>query len=236
MTILRANIPEAGYGKKIVLRDVSLEVNGGEVVALIGPNGAGKSTLLKVLMGMLKIPQGSIFLNGTEITNSNPEENVQRGISFVPQGNRVFSELNVLENLEMGGYLLKERSNLQSRMGAVIELFPDLKDRLKQDAGKLSGGEKQQLALGRALILQPKVLLLDEPSLGLSPKLVTKAFETIRDVNQKLKTTILIVEQKVLEVLKIANRVYALRMGQIVFEGTPAELQSGETMKKIFLV
>jgi branched-chain amino acid transport system ATP-binding protein len=154
----------------------------------------------------------------------------------VPQGNRVFTELTVLENLEMGGYLLKDKAEISSQIDSLLQLFPDLRDRLKQGAGKLSGGEKQQLALARALMLKPKVLLMDEPSLGLSPKLVTKAFDTILEINQKFKTTVLIVEQKVLEVLRIANRVYALRMGEIVFSGTPGELQGGEVMKKIFLV
>lgn len=236
MTLLRAEIPEAGYGKKTVLSNIVIEARDGEITTFIGPNGAGKSTLFKVLMGMLKIPRGSIFLNGTEITNSNPEENVQRGISFVPQGNRVFTELTVKENLEMGGYLLKDKAEIEKRIPSVLELFPDLKDRMKQDAGKLSGGEKQQLALARALMLQPQILLLDEPSLGLSPKLVTKAFETIQQINQEFGITILVVEQKVHEVLKIAHRVYGLRMGEIVFAGTPQQLRDGEELRKIFLV
>lgn len=236
MTYLKADIPEAGYGKKIVLRNILLEASEGRIIALIGPNGAGKSTLLKALMGILKISGGSITLNGSDIANRNPEENFRKGISFVPQGNRVFTELTVEENLEMGGYVIKERSKLSRRIAATMKLFPDLRDRLKQDAGKLSGGEKQQLALARALMVSPKLLLLDEPSLGLSPKLVTMAFDTIREVNEKYKTTILIVEQKVHEVLKIAHHVYALRMGQIIFSGSPAELQRGDAMKRIFLV
>lgn len=236
MTLLKADIPEAGYGKKIVLKDVSISIEEGEIVGLIGPNGAGKSTLLKVLMGMLKIPRGSIQFNGTHITNRDPDRLVRSGISFIPQGNRVFTELSVLENLELGGYILNERTGILKRVDQLLELFPDLKDRIKQNAGKLSGGEKQQLALARALMLQPKLLLLDEPSLGLSPKLVTKAFETIKKVNSEFKTTIILVEQKVHEVLKIAHRIYALRMGEVVFTGTPSDLQSSEVMKRIFLV
>jgi ABC-type branched-subunit amino acid transport system ATPase component len=231
---LKADIPEAGYGKKVVLKNIGLNVGQGKIVALIGPNGAGKSTLLKVLIGILKIPHGTISVDGKDITNHSPERNVKDGISFIPQGNRVFDELSVYENLEVGGYLLS-KSEVPSRIQSVIEIFPDIKDRLKQNAGKLSGGEKQQLALARALMLQPKILLMDEPSLGLSPKLVEKAFATIQDINQKFGTTVLIVEQKVREVLKIAHYVYALRMGEIAFKGTPSELNS-EELKKVFLV
>ncbi len=236
MKILTAKIPEAGYGKKIVLRNISLSIEEGEIAAFIGPNGAGKSTLLKVLSGIIKISNGIISLNGQTMTNQNPETIVRYGLLSVPQGNRVFTEMTVLENLEMGGYLIKKKNELTHHIESVLDLFPDLKERLRTIAGKLSGGEKQQLALARALILQPKVLLLDEPSLGLSTKLVTKAFETISDINKKLKTTILIVEQKVREVLKIANQVYGLRMGEIVFQGKPEELQAEDEMRKIFLL
>jgi len=232
---LKANIPEAGYGKKVVLRDIEIEISEGQIVALIGPNGAGKSTLLKVLSGVLRSEAGKVSLNGTNIANRRPEEIFGKGISYIPQGNRVFTELKVSENLEIGGYTVKDRVELDRRISSVLQLFPDLKERLSLDAGKLSGGEKQQLALARALMVNPKVLMLDEPSLGLSPRLVTKAFETIKDVNEKYKTTILIVEQKVHEILKIAHHIYALRMGRIVFSGSSSELESGEVMKKIFL-
>ena len=234
--MLNAEFAEAGYGKKVVLRNISLHAEEGTIIALIGPNGAGKSTLLKVLMGIVKIPNGSIALNGATITNLSPEENVRRGISFVPQGNRIFTELTVYENLEMGGYLIKNKKELDERIEFVLGIFPDLRERTKQTAGKLSGGEKQQLALARALILKPRVLMLDEPSLGLAPKLVTQAFSTVQDINQRYKMTIIIVEQKVLEVLKIAHQVYALRMGEIVFCGAPDTLRMGEALKKIFLV
>ena len=236
MTLLKADIPEAGYGKKIVLKNVSISIEEGEIVGLIGPNGAGKSTLLKVLMGILKIPKGSVQFKSTSITNRNPDQLVKSGISFIPQGNRVFTELTVMENLELGGYILNGKHEVLRRVDQVLEIFPDLKNTLKQNAGKLSGGEKQQLALARALMLQPKLLLMDEPSLGLSPKLVTKAFETVKKVNAEFKATIILVEQKVHEVLKIAHRIYALRMGEVVFSGRPSELQSSEIMKKIFLV
>jgi branched-chain amino acid transport system ATP-binding protein len=236
VNILRANFPEAGYGKKVVLHNISLDVTGGAIIGLIGPNGAGKSTLLKALMGIVQVPVGKIHFNSTDITRLSTEKRVTLGLSFVPQGNRVFTELSVRENIEVGGYLLSDRGVVQERMESVLQLFPELRERLKQTAGQLSGGEKQQLAICRALMLNPKVLLLDEPSLGLSPKLLTHAFDTIKSINAKLGITILVVEQKVRELLRIAQRVHALRMGEIVFSGTSEELQSGDTMKKIFLV
>jgi branched-chain amino acid transport system ATP-binding protein len=234
--ILHANIPEAGYGKKIVLHDISLDIEEGAIVGFIGPNGAGKSTLLKALIGIVQVADGEISFNSSIITKLRPEERVTRGLSFVPQGNRVFTELSVRENIELGGYLLPDRGVVAERMESTLQLFPELRERLKQAAGQLSGGEKQQLALARALMLNPKVLMLDEPSLGLSPKLVTHAFQTIKTINTKFGTTILIVEQKVREILQITHRIYALRMGEVVFEGSPAELKQGDKLKNIFLV
>ena len=236
MNILHANFPEAGYGKKVVLHNISLDVDDRTIVGLVGPNGAGKSTLLKALIGIVQVSNGEVYFNSSNITRLATEERVARGLSFVPQGNRVFPELSVRENIEVGGYLLAGKQVVRERMELVLQLFPDLRERLNQTAGQLSGGEKQQLALCRALMLNPKVLMLDEPSLGLSPKLVTHAFETIKSINASMGTTILIVEQKVRELLHIVQRVYALRMGEIVFSGTADELEAGDRMKKIFLV
>jgi branched-chain amino acid transport system ATP-binding protein len=235
MTILSAHIPEAGYGKKIILRNIDLDIKEKSIVAFIGPNGAGKSTLLKALMGIVSSPKGKVIFQGKEITTASIEQRVQIGLAFVPQGNRVFTELTVRENLEIGGYLLKDKVEVSHRIDALIEIFPDLKDRLTKDAGILSGGEKQQLSLARALMLEPQVLLLDEPSLGLSIKNVINAFALIEDINRKKGTTMLIVEQKVREVLKISHHVYALKMGEIVFNGLPGELQKNDHLKKIFL-
>jgi branched-chain amino acid transport system ATP-binding protein len=236
VTILEANIPEAGYGKKVVLKNVSFTASAGEIVGLIGPNGAGKSTLLKALIGIVKLNGGKVVFESKDITNRNPEENVRDGISFIPQGNRVFGELTVRENLEIGGYLIKEKRVISDRIEAMLDMFAFLRVRVKEQAGKLSGGEKQQLALARALMLRPRLLLMDEPSLGLSPKLVTTAMETVQRVNQEMKTTIVIVEQKVHEVLGISDKVYALRMGEVAFSGSPAELQKDDALKRIFLV
>lgn len=235
MTILEANIQEAGYGKKVVLRNVSLAVEEGEILALIGPNGAGKSTLLKALIGLVKPVVGSVKFDGKEIKNQSPEKNTEAGICFVPQGNRVFTELTVAENLEVGGYLVRDRVALDKRKEQMLSLFSDLKPRQKQNAGKLSGGEKQQLALARALILHPRILLMDEPSLGLSPNLVIKALDTVCEINKTMRTTVIIVEQKVHEVLRIATRVCAMRMGEIVYSGSAADLHESDTLRKIFL-
>lgn len=236
MSLLTVDIKEAGYGKKIILTDSFIEIIPGKISAFVGPNGAGKSTLLKAIMGIVKVSSGQILYKGKDISNGEVEKNVKNGISYVPQGNRIFMDLSIYENLEIGGYLIKDKTQLKERIENVISIFPLLNNKLKSDAGDLSGGEKQQLALARALILQPEILLLDEPSLGLAPQLVTKAFETIKEINKNFRTTILIVEQKVKEVLKIADYVYALRMGKIVFKGSPEEIQQGDNLKKIFLL
>lgn len=236
MSTLELNIKEAGYGKKIILNDISIAFKDNKINAIIGPNGAGKSTLLKSIIGLVKVSKGDILYSGNDIGNRAPEINVRDGISFVPQGNRVFLDLKVKENLEIGGYLIKEKNLLKQRIDEVLQLFPVLREKLKNESGDLSGGEKQQLALARALMLKPKILMLDEPSLGLSPKLVHQAFEILQDVKEQFGCTILIVEQKVREVLKIADQVYALKLGKIVFEGTPEELEEGEKLQEIFLL
>lgn len=236
MSLLEIKIREAGYGKKVILKDIAINLEENKINAFIGPNGAGKSTLLKAVCGLVNVFDGEIIYLGNDITNRETELNVKDGISFVPQGNRVFPDLSVNENLEIGGYLIKDKKLLKERFETVLNIFPLLKGKLKQDAGNLSGGEKQQLALARALMLKPKLLLLDEPSLGLSPKLVLQAFEVIKNVKETFDCTIMIVEQKVRDVMKIADKIYALRLGKIVFEGTPEELEAGEKLKEIFLV
>ncbi len=235
MNNLDINIDEAGYGNKVILNNISVSVEMGKVTAFIGPNGAGKSTLLKSIIGTIDYVKGKIVFNGKDLLKLSTEKRVERGISFVPQGNRVFSDLTVAENLEIGGFLLKNKQKVKERIDKVLEFFPQLKDLLKREAGDLSGGEKQQLALARALILEPEVLMLDEPSLGLSPQLVNHAFDTIRNVNKQMGTTILIVEQKVREVLNIADKVYALKLGRLVFNEKPSGFDE-KKLKEIFLV
>ncbi len=223
-----------GYGQKPVLFGTSLEVNEGEIVAVIGPNGAGKSTILKAICGLIPAWQGELVFEEKSIDGSTPAKNVKRGITFCPQGNRVFDELSVIENLQIGGIHLGKQK-LTDRIEDVLDLFPALKDRLKQNAGTLSGGEQQMLAIGRALIPEPKLLLLDEPSLGLSPALISTAFERIQKVNEEKGTAILIVEQKVRKVLEICHRVYGIKLGKVAFEGLPKDLMEHTELRKVFL-
>lgn len=232
--MLKISDLKTGYGKKVVIHGISIEVKEKEIVALIGPNGAGKSTLLKAIMGLLPAGAGDIRHNRTNIQNEKPSRNVIRGIGFVPQGNRVFTELSVAENLEIGGHFLA-KDKLQQRLEETFDFFPLLKERKSQLAGSLSGGEKQMLALGRALVARPELLLLDEPSLGLSPKLLKSVMEKIKEINEKLGTTVLIVEQKVKEVLSISDRVYVLKLGKVAFEGTSAELREKGDIRKLYL-
>jgi len=226
---------ETGYGKKQVLFGLCLEAKEKEIVALIGPNGAGKSTVLKAICGLIPIWKGEISFNGTHTNGSNPAQNVARGITFAPQGNRVFDELTLMENLEIGGFQVPKKE-LKGRINEVFELFPVLKQRIGQNAGKLSGGEQQMLALARALVPKPKLLMLDEPSLGLAPGLVKDVFEKITQINRDTGVTILIVEQKVREVLQICHRVYSIKLGKIAFSGPPEELKGNkEKLRELFL-
>jgi branched-chain amino acid transport system ATP-binding protein len=225
---------QTGYGKKQVLFGASMEVKQGEIVAIVGPNGAGKSTILKTVCGLIPVWEGEILFDNTSINGSSPAKNVSRGITFCPQGNRVFDVLNVRENLQIGGIHLKT-AELRNRIDYVLQLFPILKNRLNQDAGKLSGGEKQMLALCRALIPRPKLLMLDEPSLGLSPNLVSTAFKKILDINKSTGLSILIVEQKVREVLKISHRVYGLKLGKVEFSGQPEVIMDDGQLRQLFL-
>jgi branched-chain amino acid transport system ATP-binding protein len=232
--MLKINELHTGYGKKPVIFGTSLRVSKGEIVAIIGPNGAGKSTILKVICGLIPVWDGQITFEDSCINNSIPANNVKRGITFCPQGNRVFNELSVIENLQVGGIHLKKKE-LAERIDDVLRLFPSLKSRLKQNAGTLSGGEQQMLAIGRALMPDPKLLLLDEPSLGLSPNLISDAFERIQEINKEKGTAILIVEQKVREVLKICHRVYGVKLGKVAFDGKPEELMEDVQLRKVFL-
>jgi len=226
---------ESGYGKKQVLYGISLEVKEGEIVALIGPNGAGKSTVLKTVCGLIPLWNGHIQFENTNISNSNPAKNVSRGITFAPQGSRVFADLTVLENLEIGGFRLK-RKELKVRIEEMFQMFPILKERYKQDAGDLSGGEQQMLAIARSLIPKPKLLMLDEPSLGLSPNIMKEVFEKIVEINKNNGVSILMVEQKVREVLKICSRVYSLKLGRVSYDGDSEELTDNkEKIKELFL-
>lgn len=233
--MLEIKTVEAGYSKKQVLFGLSLRVEEKEIVALIGPNGSGKSTALKTVCGLISPWKGQVRFLGSLISGSTPGENMDRGITFAPQDSHVFHDLTVMENLEVGGIRLP-RNEARRRIAQVLNLFPTLKNRLAQDAGTLSGGEQQMLALARALIPKPKLLMLDEPSLGLSPNLVATVFDKITEISRETAVSILIVEQKVREVLDICNRVYSLKLGKVVFEGDPDELKGNKAkLRELFL-
>jgi branched-chain amino acid transport system ATP-binding protein len=224
-----------GYGKKQVVNGVSAEVATGEIVAVIGHNGAGKSTLLKAIFGLLPLWEGKVSLDGRVLSSPIPRELLRSGIAYAPQGNRVFTDLSVRENLEMAGVTLRDRGLLKDRVDEALGMFPALKPRLRQRGGTLSGGEKQMLALANALITKPRLMLLDEPSLGLAPPLVTQALSRIKQISQEQGVACLIVEQKVREVLKIAHRVYVLRNAEVSFSGPATELQDDTKLREVYL-
>jgi len=230
--ILEAKGIVAGYGEVDILHGVSAVVYPGEMVAVIGPNGAGKSTLLRTMFGLLLVRQGQVMLKGEEITNLRPDELVLRGLSYVPQVDNVFPSLTILENLEMGSFVLHE--GLHERIDRIFSLFPDLSVRKGEKAGKLSGGQRQMLALGRALMLNPDVLLLDEPSASLSPKMVDMVFERIGLINAA-GTAILLVEQNAREALSVCHRAYVLATGQNRLEGEARSLLDNEEVGKLYL-
>lgn len=220
------------YGKIHALRDVSLEVHSGETVALIGANGAGKSTTLKTISGMLRSKTGHISFMDEEISHLDSYRLISRGLAHVPEGRRIFAQMTVMENLEMGAY--SRRDNYQASLKDVFKRFPRLLDRKNQIAGTLSGGEQQMLAMGRALMSQPKLLMLDEPSMGLAPILVQQIFDIIRELN-KAGTTILLVEQNAEMALAVAQRAYVMESGRIVLSGTGEELAKSDAIQKAYL-
>jgi branched-chain amino acid transport system ATP-binding protein len=222
------------YGAINALSGVSLNVEKGEVVTLIGANGAGKSTTLRTITGLLEPAEGRVLFEGEDISGKATHKLVARGISMSPEGRGVFANLSVRENLQMGAYLQKNRSQIASDMQRVFEMFPRLKEREAQSAGTLSGGEQQMLAMGRALMSRPRLLLLDEPSLGLAPLVVHTIFEAIEEIRSK-GTTILLVEQNAHAALKHSDRAYVLETGKIVMEGPSAELAADPRIKEAYL-
>jgi len=229
---LEASRIVTGYGSKRILDGVDIHVGPGEVVALIGHNGAGKSTLLKAVFGLLPLWKGSVRLKGVLVPRPSPRELLSLGVAYVPQGNRVFTDLSVGENLDIGCGRVSEK---RARIERTYEMFPSLKDRLRQRAGTLSGGEKQMLALANALVTAPQLLLLDEPSLGLAPPLVSESLGRIREISIGGGVSVLIVEQKVREVLHVADRVYVLRNGQVSFTGSAEDLRDETLLRNVYL-
>ena len=222
------------YGAIKALKDVSCRVEQGEIVALIGANGAGKTTILNTISSIVPAASGKVIFQGEDITRTAPHEIVKKGISQVPEGRRVFANMSVLENLEMGSYIRSDKKGIQQEMEYIFQLFPRLAERKKQLSKTLSGGEQQMLAMGRSLMSRPRLLLLDEPSMGLAPMLVEKIFEIIQKINKE-GTTIMLVEQNANMALSIAHRAYVLETGEVVLQGAAAELAANPEVRKAYL-
>ena len=234
MSLLEVRGVTAGYGAFTALWDVSLSVAAGEAVAVVGPNGAGKTTLLRVVSGLLPVRAGELVLEGARVTGRGAHEIVARGIAHVPEGRRLFPALTVTDNLRMGAFLPAARRRFAESLERVYALFPILAERRGQRAGSLSGGEQQMLAIGRALMSRPKLILFDEPSMGLAPVMVLRLFDLIRQVRQE-GYTILVVEQNVRQVLKIVDRAYLIEVGRIKMEGRAAELSEEDFVRKAYV-
>ena len=232
--MLKVNDLHVAYGNINAIKGISLDVNQGEIVTLIGSNGAGKSTTLRAISGLLKAKSGSISLNGEEITGLEGHEIVAKGICHSPEGRRIFPRMTVDENLDLGAFLRGDKKEIASDRERVLDLFPRLRERISQRAGTLSGGEQQMLAVGRALMGNPKLLLLDEPSMGLAPVLVDLIFETITKINQQ-GMTILLVEQNALAALTVADRAYVLESGSIKLSGNAKDLAKNDDVTKAYL-
>lgn len=225
----------AGYGNILAIQEMNIIVEEGEIVVLLGANGAGKSTLLKTISGALKPRVGSILFRGERIDGKKPHSIVDMGVVQIPEGRGILSRMTVKENLEMGAYLRSDKDGIAMDMDVVFEKFPRLRERLQQNAGTLSGGEQQMLAIGRALMARPKLLLMDEPSLGLSPNFVEFIFETIQELREKDGYTILLVEQNANQALEVANRGYVVETGRIVLEGESKVLSDNEDVQRAYL-
>jgi branched-chain amino acid transport system ATP-binding protein len=234
MAYLEINQIHSYYGNIHALKGVSLTVEKGEIVTLIGGNGAGKTTTLRTICGLIQPRQGNVRLNGEELTDFKAHEIVSKGISMVPEGRGIFPRLTVEENLDLGAYIHSNKEQIAASLEQVFGLFPRLKERRRQVAGTLSGGEQQMLSIGRALMAKPNIMLLDEPSMGLAPILVESIFDTLKQINSE-GVTVLLVEQNALMALSIANRGYVLQTGEIVLEDTAANLQANEQVQKAYL-
>lgn len=234
MALLEIKDLEVNYGVIKAIKGVSFDVNEGEIIALIGANGAGKTTILHTITGLIQAKKGSIVFDGKELTKTPPHKIVSLGMAHVPEGRRIFQQLSVLENLKLGAYTRKDKSEIASTLKMVYERFPRLEERKNQVAGTLSGGEQQMLAMGRALMSKPRIILMDEPSMGLSPLLVSEIFDIIKVINES-GTTVLLVEQNAKKALSIADRAYVLETGKITLSGDAKDLINDESVKKAYL-
>jgi len=222
------------YGGVCALDGLSIDIDEGEIIALMGPNGAGKSTILKAIFGLAPIYSGKILWHEKKI-NPISYKVARMGIAYVPQGRQLFTSLTVKENLEIGGFFIKDSKELKRRIEEALEIFPDLKSKLKKKAGTLSGGQQQMLAIARGLMVNPKILLLDEPTLGLSPKLVKEVFTKVKEINERHKTAIVVVEHNIKSLLRVVHRGYVLDKGKIVMKGTSAEIGDSDILEKVFV-
>lgn len=234
MAMLSVNNLQVHYGMIQAIKDVSFEVNQGEVIALIGANGAGKTTILHTVSGLLQPTKGSVIFEGQDITKVPAHKIVSLGMAHVPEGRRVFAQLTVLENLKLGAYTRKDKNEMEETLQMIYKRFPRLEERKNQIAGTLSGGEQQMLAMGRALMSHPKIILMDEPSMGLSPIFVEEVFKIIRDISAE-GVTVLLVEQNAKKALNIADRAYVLETGNIILQGDAKKLMNDESVKKAYL-
>ena len=234
MAMLKVTDLQVYYGVNQALKGISFEVNEGEVIALIGANGAGKTTILHTITGLIEAKAGTVEFEGKDITKMPGHKIVTLGMAHVPEGRRVFADLTVLENLKMGAYTRTDKNEIAESLAMVYKRFPRLEERKNQLAGTLSGGEQQMLAMGRALMSKPKIILMDEPSMGLSPIFVNEIFDIIREVSES-GTTVLLVEQNAKKALSIADRAYVLETGNIVLEGDAKEMMNDESVKKAYL-
>ncbi len=234
MAMLEINDLEVYYGVIQAIKGISFEVNEGEVIALIGANGAGKTTILHTITGLLEARKGNVVFEGKDITKVPAHKIVSMGMAHVPEGRRVFANLSVLQNLKMGAYTRKDKNEIEETLQSIYKRFPRLEERQNQMAGTLSGGEQQMLAMGRALMSHPKIILMDEPSMGLSPIFVNEIFDIIKSVSAS-GTTVLLVEQNAKKALSIADRAYVLETGKIVLEGNATDLLNNDSIKKAYL-
>ena len=234
MALLEIKDLEVNYGVIKAIKGVSFDVNEGEIIALIGANGAGKTTILHTITGLIQAKKGSIVFDGKELTKTPPHKIVSMGMAHVPEGRRIFQQLSVLENLKLGAYTRRDSAEIAESLKMVYERFPRLEERKNQVAGTLSGGEQQMLAMGRALMSKPRIILMDEPSMGLSPLLVSEIFDIIKVINES-GTTVLLVEQNAKKALSIADRAYVLETGKITLSGDAKDLINDESVKKAYL-
>jgi ABC-type branched-subunit amino acid transport system ATPase component len=233
-TILRVEAIVAGYGKLPILHEVTMVVAHGEIVSVIGPNGAGKSTVFKTIVGFIRPTEGRVIFDGQQIGGLRPDQVLRRGLAYVPQGRIVFPQMTVLENLEMGAYIQRSATRIREALDRAYSIFPILAERRQQKAGTMSGGEQQMLAIARALMTRPKLVLLDEPSLGLAPKFVSLIFDKLVEL-KRAGFTLMVVEQNAARALAVADRAYALELGKNRFEGTGADLLANREVKRLYL-